>query len=623
MTVPTKAEVGAVIDWPDSPAYAGPGLEGPTLRWSGGLLMTEVEERFYVGRFVLDIDHLIQDWDEGLERLTGLKAADLVGTNRQWQAFHETEHQVLADYFLNHDLEGAREQYGRRSVWRIERNDEWLAIGQFFDLQRRPQPAIARVHWHRQQKAVVETIYLVEQISDWARISTDRFDGMKILAENVPAGVCLMQNNRIVFANRTFCSMFGYSTPLDLINRPPADFLVEDQRQRHLQMISNLNKDNSQSLRFQWTGLDKSGRNIWFEGRPVPIEWNGQPAVLSFVMDITEFKIREELMERESRELRTEYVRLKSSIDYRVNLGNIIGKSQKMQEVFESILRAAGSDSSLVIYGDTGTGKELVAKAVHALSRRSNAPFVPVNCGAIPGELFESEFFGYKKGAFTGAYANKTGILDKARGGTIFLDEIAELNPNSQAKLLRVLGSGEYTAVGASELKQTDTRIIAATNRQLETMVQQGLFRQDLYYRIHVLPINLPPLKDRREDIPFLVEHILEKLHSPHKMPSKDLARLLEYDWPGNVRELHNVLERYVAFGNLDFLPALETPPDAPSGASRHLGAPNLREALADFEKHLIRQTLDKYQGNRTRTADALDLPRKTLFRKMKNLGLE
>jgi transcriptional regulator with PAS, ATPase and Fis domain len=248
---------------------------------------------------------------------------------------------------------------------------------------------------------------------------------------------------------------------------------------------------------------------------------------------------------------------------------------------------------------------------------------VPVNCGAIPGELFESEFFGYKKGAFTGAYANKTGILDKARGGTIFLDEIAELNPNSQAKLLRVLGSGEYTAVGASELKQTDTRIIAATNRQLETMVQQGLFRQDLYYRIHVLPINLPPLKDRREDIPFLVEHILEKLHSPHKMPSKDLARLLEYDWPGNVRELHNVLERYVAFGNLDFLPALETPPDAPSGASRHLGAPNLREALADFEKHLIRQTLDKYQGNRTRTADALDLPRKTLFRKMKNLGLE
>ena len=417
--------------------------------------------------------------------------------------------------------------------------------------------------------------------------------------------------------------MFGYDGPSKLINKPSAEMLIEEQRRAHVQLIQTLNKENTGS-KYQWTGIDKTGRKIWFEGRPAPIEWNGRPAVISFVMDISEFKQREELMALESHELRLENVRLKTSIDTRIRLGNIIGRSEKMQEVYDAVLRTANSNSGVIIYGETGTGKELVAKAVHALSRRSYGEFVPVNCGAIPEELFESEFFGYRKGAFTGANTDKPGLLDRAKGGSLFLDEIAELSPNSQAKLLRAIGSGEYSAVGGGAPKQADVRIIAATNRSLEDMVRQGGFRQDLFYRVHVLPVYLPPLRERKEDIPLLVEHILTNLDAPGRMPSRDLTLLMENDWPGNVRELQNVLERYVAFGHLDFF---RTGNEACAGVAGRISLVeqglDLREAVACFEKEIIIQTLQRHKGNRSHTAAALGLPRKTLFRKMKTLGID
>jgi transcriptional regulator with PAS, ATPase and Fis domain len=280
----------------------------------------------------------------------------------------------------------------------------------------------------------------------------------------------------------------------------------------------------------------------------------------------------------------------------------------------------------VVVYGETGTGKELVAKAVHTLSPRGSGEFVPVNCGAIPEELFESEFFGYRKGAFTGANQDRAGFLDRAKGGSLFLDEIAEMRPSHQAKLLRALGSGEYTAVGGRASQQADVRIIAATNRDLESMVREGSFRKDLFYRIHVLPILLPPLRERKEDIPFLVEDILDKLGAPGRISSRDLTQLLERDWPGNVRELQNVLERFVAFGHLDFL-AVED--EASAGNAKSAGqaglnpGQNLRDSLASYEKQIITQTLRRHNGNRSHTAASLGLPRKTLFRKMKALGID
>jgi len=586
--------------------------------------MAAFEENVDFGQFVVDRNHTVTEWDEGLERITGIPAAHIVGTRDQWKPFYGAERPVLADFLLDDDFSGASVCYGVRNVWKLEHTGEWMAIGQCLDQTGTAHAIVVRASWRTDRSSVVETVFLLEQIAEWARVSSDRFDGMRVLAEHVPAGVCMFQDLRIIFVNQIFCNMFGYSSPEELLSLPPGALLVEEQRSQHAQILRSLSKSNPTSNKFQWTGIDKQGRKIWFEGRPVPIEWNGRPAVLSFTMDITEFKQREELMERESRELQAEYLRLRSSFDYRMRLGNIIGKSRKMQEVYDSILKAAVSDSGIIIYGETGTGKELVAKAIHAMSRRSDALFVPINCGAIPEELFESEFFGYRKGAFTGAYADKVGVLDKACGGTIFLDEVAELSLNCQVKLLRALGSGEYAAVGGSDLKKTDIRIIAATNRNLEEQVRKGAFRQDFFYRIHIIPIHLPPLRERKEDIPFLVEHILNDLDVQQKMQSKDLTRLLEHDWPGNVRELRNVLERYVAFGNLDFLQVRRDAPSAPEGAvSFEASGDFLRDKVAEFERQIILHSLRAHEGNKSRVAAALGLPRKTLFRMMKKLGIE
>ncbi|KIX10884.1 acetoacetate metabolism regulatory protein AtoC [Dethiosulfatarculus sandiegensis] len=448
-------------------------------------------------------------------------------------------------------------------------------------------------------------------------------EGLRILAEHVPAGVSLMQDGCLQFVNHTFCNMFGYSDPGEIIGRPASAMLVQEQQHHHIKMISRLEKDRVAKDRYQWTGVDKNGRKFWFEGHPIPITLGGRSAVLSFVIDITEFKQREELIERSHDQLKAENKRLKSSLDYRMRLVNIIGRSVSMQEVFNSILRAASSKFGIVIYGETGTGKELVAQAVHELSDTRDSPFVPVNCGAIPDELFEREFFGHTKGSFTGAVDDKTGYMAQAKGGTLFLDEVGELGPSGQVKLLRALGSGEYTPIGSAKPVKADFRVIAATNRDLQRMVDRGEFRLDLFYRIHVIPIHLPPLRERKEDIPFLAQHILDqRLKSGKRLPSKDLALLLQHDWPGNVRELQNVLERYLAFGNLDFMNYGASIMVMDESAETAL-AGDLRKAMAQLERRLILQALEKHNWNRSRTATALGLPRKTLFRKMQKLNIK
>ena len=455
-----------------------------------------------------------------------------------------------------------------------------------------------------------------------AEFADPDLESFRILAEHVPAGVALMQDGRIIFVNRKFCSMFGYSEPAGIIGQEPSSLLVEEQQKHHVKMISHLEKTRVARERYQWTGVDKNGRKFWFEGRPRFIDWKGRPATLSFVIDITEFKQREELIERDHHQLKAEHKRLKNSIDYRVRLGNIIGPSMPMQDVFDTILRAAASDFNVVIYGETGTGKELVAQAIHGLGRKSKGPFVPVNCGAVPDELFEREFFGHSKGSFTSAHADKIGYLEQAKGGTLFLDEIGELGPSGQVKLLRALGSAEYTPIGKTKPVKTDLRVIAATNRNLKEMVSKGEFRLDLYYRIHVIPIKLPALRNRKEDIPYLAEHILSKRQGDQNhLASKDLALLLQHDWPGNVRELQNVLERYLALGNLDFLnggPSLMVMGDASEVAM----SGNIREAMSQVERSLILQALEKHGGNRSRTAEALGMARKTLFRRMQKLKI-
>lgn len=345
------------------------------------------------------------------------------------------------------------------------------------------------------------------------------------------------------------------------------------------------------------------------------------------IIDIHERKIAEDTIREQGQYLKKENIRLRSTIQDRYKFGSIVGKSAVMQKVYELILRAAATDANVIIYGESGTGKELVAKAIHDMSDRGNQQFVPVNCGAIPQHLLESEFFGYKKGAFTGAYTDKRGYLDQAKKGTLFLDELGEIKSDMQVKLLRVLGGSGFSPVGSVEIITPDIRIIAATNRNVSNLLESGKMREDFFYRIHIIPIRLPPLRDRKEDIPLLVEHFLKKYQTGNavaKINGKVMDDLIGYNWPGNIRELENSLQRLVSLGHLD----LFCQPNKPDigqivDSNNTLEDFSMRVAVHNFEKNYIGQMLKKYQWNRTVVARKLKIERKTLYLKMKKLGIK
>ncbi len=367
----------------------------------------------------------------------------------------------------------------------------------------------------------------------------------------------------------------------------------------------------------------------WYHAIHIPILDNKKELIERQVVlyDITERK--QALLDLEEREeyLRKENILLKSASSGRYKLGDIIGKSAPMQEIYETILNAASTEASVIIYGESGTGKELVARAIHNYSDRKKKELVYVNCGAIPESLIESEFFGYKKGAFTGATTNKFGFLDIADGSTLFLDEVGEIPLSMQVKLLRAIEGNGYTPVGGTEVKKPDIRIIAATNRDLKTQVRDGHMRQDFLYRIHIIPILVPPLRERKDDIPMLVDHFLEN-QDPVKIPPVTAAitkALLAYDWPGNVRELQNTLHRFVTLKKLDFMGqdiSLESTEEEQQGLLLAEKDRPLAEILSEVEKKILLKACEKYKYHQSKTAKALHIDRKTLYRKLKQFGI-
>ena len=311
-------------------------------------------------------------------------------------------------------------------------------------------------------------------------------------------------------------------------------------------------------------------------------------------------------------------------------LNLIIGKSRAVSELRGLISQAATSDAGVLILGESGTGKELVARALHTGSSRSSQQFVPVNCGAIPKELLESELFGHKKGAFTGAIGDRPGMFQLANNGTIFLDEIGEMSKHLQVKLLRVLQEQEIRPVGADRVCKVDVRIVAATNKDLAAEMKAGRFRDDLYYRLNVIPITSPPLRERRSDIQLLVEHFLARHNASRPYPisisEEAMVLLWEYDWPGNIRELENVIERTVILSDATIIKPDALPPNIRSFLSeKKIPSPafgengiDLAAVLNEFETRMIKEAMRRTNGNKQAAADLLGLKRTTLVAKLK-----
>ncbi|MCC7536182.1 MAG: sigma-54-dependent Fis family transcriptional regulator [Deltaproteobacteria bacterium] len=329
----------------------------------------------------------------------------------------------------------------------------------------------------------------------------------------------------------------------------------------------------------------------------------------------------------EKRKLAGEVSVLATEFRERYHFENIIGRSAAIRDVLARILKIAPTDATVLITGESGTGKELVAKAIHANSTRADRPFVPVNCAAISETLLESELFGHVRGAFTGAVSARKGLFEEASGGTFFFDEIAETPPSFQAKLLRVIQEGEIRRVGDNRSIAVDARIVAATNQDLQKAIAEKRFRQDLYYRLNVARFMLPPLRDRREDIPLLVEHFLDKygrkMRRRARLGDGAMEYLLNYEFPGNIRELENMIEQGVALAENGVIELDDIiPQDAKPSLPRQAGSRTLQESLDEAERAAIETILRETDGNKEKTAETLGLSATTLWRKMKRLNI-
>jgi two-component system response regulator HydG len=355
--------------------------------------------------------------------------------------------------------------------------------------------------------------------------------------------------------------------------------------------------------------------------------------------DPDEFKVKVEKalrarrIQRERDAFKAEAEYLREEVEH--HFGEIVGRSEGMRAIFDAIRRVAETSSSVYIYGESGTGKELIARAIHRESPRHEGPFIKVNCSALPEGLLESELFGHEKGAFTGAIKERKGRFELADGGTLFLDEIADIPPSVQVKLLRVLQEKEIERVGGEKTIHVDVRIISATNRDLLPLVTEGEFREDLFYRLHIIPVTVPPLRERREDVAPLVQHFIETVSAEIGKPVRGitdeaLEMLHQYDWPGNIRELENMIERAIVLCDDEMLGLEQFPLDhraSPRGTTPLLTPPplgtiSLDDALARLERAMIEQALEEAKGVKTRTAELLGIKTSALYYKLEKYGL-
>jgi two-component system, NtrC family, nitrogen regulation response regulator NtrX len=414
---------------------------------------------------------------------------------------------------------------------------------------------------------------------------------------------------------------------LERVTRGPVDLIVLDVWLPGMDGLATLQRLRERQVDAQVVLISGHG-NIESAVRAIKMgafDFVEKPLSLDKTVLVVNNALRQRRLEMENRALRAKVDRHQT----------MVGESYSLRQLREQVAMAAPTNGRVLIYGENGTGKELVAKTIHALSRRRLGPFVEVNCAAIPEELIESELFGHVRGAFTGAVADRRGKFEVADGGTIFLDEIGDMSLKTQAKVLRVLQEQTLEPVGGGgKTIKVDVRVLAATNKDLQnTEIRLGRFREDLFFRLNVIPIYVPPLRERQEDIPLLAEHFMAEFAREYgrrikSFESGALAALQRYPWPGNVRELRNVIERLMIMVPGDAISAIDLSFLDPSGLTRPVTAEvpverrTLHEARDQFERDLILRTLDEQKGNMSRTAEVLGVERSNLYRKMKAFGI-
>lgn len=446
-----------------------------------------------------------------------------------------------------------------------------------------------------------------------------------VLDASEDAMVMYDASERVAFANRRFELLCGLARA-DLHRLPPkalAGKLGERFRKpRALDAQPGLEKGNASGLVEQITPSD-GGPGLFYRFTAAVTGEEGEIGRLEVYRSVSR--------DIEVQRMKAELQRLRGELERTHSFGGMIGGSRRMREVYGRIQEAASSDLTVLVCGETGTGKEMVARAFHANSARKSGPFLAIDCAAIPEGLVESELFGHRRGSFTGAEENRSGAFERARGGTLFLDEVADVRLDMQVKLLRVLQDLKFRRVGGTRSRTADVRIIASTGRNLERAVRKGAFRQDLFYRLSVLPVTIPPLRERREDIPLLADHFLRKQarragKSIAGLSTAAMQRLFEYDWPGNVRELENVMQRAVLLEATDVLraeslPRRLSPAPGIAAAATRAGKREIR-TLAATEREALGRALAITQNNVSAAARGLGINRATLYRKIKKHGL-
>ncbi len=578
--------------------------------------------------YVVDIYKKIIAWNRALEEISGIPKQEVIG--KPFQSFIKSIYP--ADKPILIELLGLDEVSVKLADKDIRVNNDILSVEWFLPQVKKGEGMHVWITTgsilseNGNLIGAVETIRDITRIKDSERKIRENEKRLSAVMNKLPGMAYRIVKEgtwKLEFVSQGCRYLTGYD-PSFFINQNLNKFfqLIHEEDLERVEKEFQAAIDTKRNFQAEYRITTASGEIKWVFSRAegATFDYEGSIRIEGFITDFTAYKTMEQ-------QLRNENLLLRSTMRDRYKFGKIIGNSKAMQDVYELILKAATTNDSVFIHGESGTGKELVSLAIHNSSDRRNKKCVIVNCGAIPENLIESEFFGHTKGAFTGATSDKKGYLETADGGTLFLDEIGEISLNMQVKLLRAIEGGGFSPIGSQKILKPDLRIIAASNKNPIDLMKKGNMRSDFFFRVHVIPINLPPLRKREDDIFLLADHFLKsysKSDSLATMSPENLAILKEYYWPGNVRELQNIMRRYITMRSLEFLRGDNTPaPKQAKQLSMIEAEPeddtlSLTEAVGKFEKKYILEALKKHRWQKGKTASVLNISRKTLFRKMK-----